>query len=92
VTVYVDELKTSPLNSKWKYKKYCHMSSDDLMELEKMAVKIGLKAEWFQDKNIKHYDLTESKRKMAIMNGAVEINNTEFVMKFHKKWKNPKDN
>jgi hypothetical protein len=44
----------------------------DLRELHEIARKIGLKPEWFQTDNPRfpHYDLTASKRRLALLNGA----------------------
>jgi hypothetical protein len=53
--------------------RWCHLWSDDIVELHTMAWKIGLKREWFQDKpGFPHYDLTPSRRRAALLNGAVE--------------------
>lgn len=53
-----------------------------LTELHDMARKIGMKRAWFQDHSFHpHYDLTESRRKAAILLGAVEANSTEIVKK-----------
>jgi hypothetical protein len=65
--------------------RWSHMGSDDhsergLAELHKMAVKIGLKRNWFQNKKYhKHYDVTPSKRKLAISYGAIEVSQREYV-------------
>jgi hypothetical protein len=48
------------------------MMADTLEELHEMADKIGLKRSWFQGKaSTPHYDLIESKRELALKNGAV---------------------
>jgi len=53
---------------------YCHMRADTLDELHIMADNIGLKREWFQDKpGREHYDLSPSKRKLAVELGAKEV-------------------
>lgn len=51
----------------------CHMFADTLPELHEMAIVIGLKRAWFQKKSAAHYDLTASRRKLAVENGAVEL-------------------
>jgi len=52
----------------------CHMFADTLEELHSLAAQIGLKSSWFQDnKRLQHYDLTESKRKLAVRYGAIEV-------------------
>ena len=61
MTVYVDKYKL-------KFKNYlmCHMTADSIEELHEMANKIGLKKEWFQPLSRPHYDITQSKKKLAI--------------------------
>lgn len=51
-----------------------HLLGTDLDELHEFATRIGLKREWFQDKRIPHYDVSDSKRLLAINRGAVPIN------------------
>jgi hypothetical protein len=50
-----------------------HMLCTDLNELHEMAKQIGLRRSWFQDKGYPHYDVTRSKRALAVAAGAVEI-------------------
>lgn len=70
--VYVDEVKHYP-KCKWRYKYWSHMWADTVEELHEMAIKIGHKREWFQnDKRLPHYDVTPSRRNLAIKHGAVE--------------------
>lgn len=58
----------------------CHLVSDEsLDELHAFAEQLGLKRQWFQDKRIPHYDLTPSKRRLAIQNGATEVTDKEFM-------------
>ena len=55
-------------------KESCHLIvAGSLEDLHQFAEKIGLKREWFQ-KNASwpHYDLTPSKRTLAIHHGAIE--------------------
>jgi len=75
MSVYVDPLMVwggSNAPRCFRFKSSCHMYADKLQELHRLAKKIGLKKEWFQDKTLKHYDLTESKRKLAVKHGAIE--------------------
>jgi hypothetical protein len=44
-----------------------------LSEFFEFARKIGLKDEWFQDKDIPHFDVSKSKKQEAILMGAVPI-------------------
>ena len=67
--VYVD-------SGKYPYRNMlmCHMFADTLKELHEMADKIGINRKWFQDKKIlPHYDICQSKKKLAIQNGAEAV-------------------
>jgi len=60
-------------NAFWRYRQSCHLFSDDnLPELHAFAHKLGLRREWFQDRDLPHYDLTARKRAAALLAGAVE--------------------
>jgi len=74
----------------WPYQQACHLIADTLDELHRFAVSIGLKREWFQNHSIPHYDLTESKRVLAINGGALPLEPKEFCdkMKYIEKAKN----
>lgn len=72
----------------WPYRNWtmCHMFADTEEELDAMADKIGLKRSWKQhNKNRKpgtigaliHYDIAESKRRLAIKHGAIGLNDLE---------------
>ena len=65
----------------WKGKKWCHLFADSVDELHGFAEKMGLKRGWFQDKRVPHYDLTESKRSIALKQGAIEA--TKDIIKIH---------
>ena len=70
MTIYVDQFPDRGFG------KWCgggHMLTTDIDELHKMADLIGLKKAWFQDKSFPHYDVTRSKRSLAVGLGAVEI-------------------
>lgn len=57
-----------------------HMASTNINELHKMADTIGVNRKWFQDKpGHPHYDICKSKKRLAIKNGATEINDRELV-------------
>ena len=61
----------------------CHMFADTIKELHKVAKIIGLKRKWFQDKTrIKHYDLTPSRRILAITEGVKQLTRREAVNKW----------
>ena len=58
----------------------CHMMADTLEELHEMADKIGIQRKWFQDKpRFPHYDISKSKKALAIQHGAKEITAKELV-------------
>jgi len=78
MTVYVDGAK-----NKLGRMKMSHMLADSLDELHDIARKVGLKKEWFQENKTPHYDLCQSKRKLAIEFGAIEINNRKLVQLIH---------
>lgn len=65
--VYVDDAR-NPLGRML----MCHMVADTLDELHGMAEAIGMKREWFQPKSWPHYDVSLSRRQMAVSRGAVE--------------------
>lgn len=82
--ILVDELKeydNGPRGHRW----WCHMMTDDLTdtglaELHAMATRIGLKRAYFQNKGrLPHYDLTPSKRTLAVRCGAQEVSGREMV-------------
>lgn len=52
---------------------WCHMWADTPEELHRMAHRIGMKREWFQEHpKLPHYDLTPSRRRLALALGAQE--------------------
>lgn len=48
----------------------CHMIADTEAELHAMADRIGVARRWYQGD---HYDIAQSKRRLAVEAGAVEI-------------------
>jgi hypothetical protein len=69
--VYVDRL---PARGWGRWNGGAHMMANDLDALHAMADAIGLRRAWFQgDSTFAHYDLTASKRRLAVAAGAVEI-------------------
>jgi hypothetical protein len=83
MSVYVDRLR----DWDWKYGKSCHMYADTNEELHKMAARLGLKREWFQKSTSgPHYDLTESKRALAVRLGVIEVD-TETMVDWSRKWR-----
>jgi hypothetical protein len=62
----------------------CHMIADTDEELHTMAQQIGVARRWFQGD---HYDITKSKRALAVKLGAVEIDRRTLAsMAMLKRW------
>lgn len=76
MTTYVDDMYLYPMGQFGRMK-MCHMASDDIDELHVMADLIGVDRKWFQGD---HYDISISKRKLAVRYGAVEITWRELGM------------
>ncbi len=86
--LYVDRLfQALPKGSQAKRhgKLWCHLwpaesTPEGLRELHRVAQVIGLKHLYFQDRNgFPHYDLTPAKRVLAIKQGAIEKDLTEWI-------------
>ena len=59
----------------------CHMIADTEDELHAMADRIGLQRRWYQaDASTPHYDVSLSKKALALQHGAVECGRHEFVV------------
>lgn len=72
MTVYVDNMR-----ARYGRMIMCHMLADTDEELHAMADKIGVNRKWWQSPTKtagSHYDIALSKRKLAVDNGAVEVN------------------
>lgn len=72
MTVYVDDMKAPFQPSHRPARRYimCHMIADSEEELHAMADRIGVLRKWYQGD---HYDITQSKRTLAVQSGAKEI-------------------
>jgi len=70
MTVYLDRSR-----NRFRGMIMCHMISDDITELFRMARLIGMRSEWFQFQptSFPHFDVSTTRRKIAVSNGAVEI-------------------
>lgn len=87
MTIYVDPLRNNGTSKTWRYTHNCHMFSDELdhAELLAFASRLGLKAAWLQKPGPNaHFDLTESKRKLAVKHGAVEVEDPFFWVRIVK--------
>lgn len=72
--IFVDALMPCKPNKNWRYSRVSHLTTDGTIEeLHAFAKKIGLKRSWFQAGRHLHYDLTLTKRYIAIGLGAKEI-------------------
>jgi len=72
--VYVDRIANHGGSATFKWKRSCHMFADDIDELHRFALSIGMKREWFQDDaRLPHYDLNERRRAVAVRKGAIEV-------------------
>lgn len=63
-------------NYGWRLGASCHMFifPGDLEELHVFARHLGLRRAWFQDHpSLPHYDLTASRRRLAVTRGAVQV-------------------
>ncbi len=64
---------------------WCHLWTEpgNEEELHALAQRIGLRRAWFQNKNPKfpHYDLTPSRRRLALAGGAIETDLREYLLK-----------
>ena len=72
MTVYVDDMKADfePKHRKGRTYVMSHMIADTEAELHAMADKIGVARKWHQGD---HYDITQSKKALAIAAGARAI-------------------
>ena len=71
MTVHVDDMEAAfrPTHTNRRYV-MSHMIADTDKELHRMADKIGVARKWFQGD---HYDITKSKKELAIECGAKRI-------------------
>jgi hypothetical protein len=78
VAVYVDRLR----DWGWRLGPSCHLISDappgGNAELHAFAARLGLRRGWFQTGLEPHYDLTASKRALAVRLGAAELDDRPF--------------
>jgi hypothetical protein len=74
--VYVDDMKAAFGNMVM-----CHMLADSTEELLAMADRIGVHRRWLQKAGTshEHFDIAQSKRRLAIKAGAVEIDRKRLV-------------
>lgn len=58
---------------------WCHLLADSPDELHAFASRLGLKRKWFQDGRWPHYDLTASKRDLAVGLGAEQVRAVDWM-------------
>jgi hypothetical protein len=61
----------------------CHMIADSTAELLAMAGRIGVARKWIQKSGTyrEHFDICLSKRKLAVVHGAIEISMREMAQR-----------
>lgn len=86
MAVYVDPLMQHGWVLRGHVVRSCHMWADTDDELHAMAMRIGMKRSWFQisSSGLRHYDLVESRRRSAILLGAIELSIREAVENWRK--------
>lgn len=78
MTVYVDSARNA-----FGRMQTCHMLADTEQELHAFAERLGLKREWYQPLSTPHYDISHSKRAVALMLGAIEADKHKVVELIH---------
>jgi len=78
MSVYVDNY-----NASFGRMTMSHMGADSREELDAMADKIGVQRKWIQYPGTwrEHYDISKSKRELAIRAGAEAISPRQFVIR-----------
>jgi len=69
MVVWIDDMYRVPMG-RFGRMKMSHMISTSERELHAIAQSIGIKRRWYQGD---HYDISISKRKLAIKAGAIEV-------------------
>lgn len=84
--VYVDNFYELTGRNFGRYK-MSHMIADTTEELLSMATKLGLRMEWLQHPGTcnEHFDITLSKRKIAVALGAKEINARDYAKEIERR-------
>lgn len=82
MAVYVDSMKAT-----FGRMIMCHMMADTTDELLAMADRIGVPRKWLQKPGAssEHFDISMSKRKLAVSRGAVEVSMRDIGMLIRKR-------
>ena len=74
VTVYVDDMYLYPMGE-YRGMKMSHMMADTTEELLEMAHRCCVARKWIQNSGTfaEHFDISKSKRDIAVAHGAVQI-------------------
>ncbi|RFA12141.1 hypothetical protein B7R22_17065 [Subtercola boreus] len=91
MAVYVDNMNAKadvPNGAKVVRGVWCHMTADTSEELLVMADKIGMRRSWVQYPGTwkEHFDVTLSKRKLAVSAGALEVSMRDGVIASRQRW------
>lgn len=83
MSVYIDPEFLTPRSAVWKWRSACHLFADTEGELDAFAPTIGLKPGWLQHRpgKLRHYDLSPTKRALAVRAGAVYLDRVAAVEK-----------
>lgn len=81
MTVYVDDMK-----ARYGRMVMCHMAADSTEELLEMADRIGVQRKWIQHPGEpkEHFDISLSKRALAVKAGAIECTWREFALRLRR--------
>lgn len=76
MSVYVDDMRAH-----YGRMVMCHMVADTSAELDAMVDRIGVARRWKQHAGTwrEHYDISLSKRRLAVQAGAIEVTSRELV-------------
>lgn len=59
--------------------KMCHLIADTHEELVRMADAIGVARRWIQGGTREHFDICLAKRKLAVAQGAIEVDQRQLL-------------
>lgn len=82
MAVYVDDMEAP-----YRGMVMCHMAADTTEELVAMARRIGVPPKWIQYPGTQreHFDICRSKRKRAVLEGAIEVTQRELALRIGEK-------